>query len=103
MIIFIIYLAGCVHAGVGREGLNNILTTMNLPEMTNTMWYARMEEIENPVTNVTSKTFEQALDEEKRASTEAGETGIKFSFDAGWQHRGSGRSYNSASGNIAFY
>lgn len=71
-----------------------------MPPISNSMWQARMAEIEKPVASVSSKTLKKALEEEKKASEDAGEAGIKFSFDAGWQSRGSGRSYNSASGKV---
>ena len=49
---------GCFHAGIGQEDLNNILTTVNMTEFSNSMWRARMEEIEIPVSKVATKTMQ---------------------------------------------
>ncbi len=75
---------------------------MNIHPISNGTWKARMEEIESPIVKVSTDTMNEALQKEKQATEADGENGVKFSYDAGWQQRGSGRCYNSASGKYSF-
>jgi cytochrome c551/c552 len=63
------------------------------------LWDKRQQEITPGLTSVVQESIAAALDEEKEATEAAGdEGGVSLSVDGAWQSRGSGRSYNSASG-----
>ena len=93
--------AGSIHAGIGeREQLNNLLSSMNIHPITQSLWTRLQQcEVGPALSKVAKESVVSALQEEHNATVAAGESGgVTLSVDGGWQSRGSGRSYNSASG-----
>ena len=97
-----IFVAGCIHAGFGLEQLNNLLTTVNISPVSNSLWTRKQQEISEPLAQVVEESVTSALFAEQNATIAAGEgDSICVSVDGAWQSRGSGRSYNSASGHAS--
>ncbi len=64
------------------------------------LWNARLEETSPSLKTVVQESVQAALKEEHAISVAEGkERGVTIAVDGAWQSRGSGRSYNSASGN----
>ena len=96
---------GCLHAGMGNTHLNNLLSTMNIPNMNHCLFKRREREVGNAVENVAGKSCEMNLNLEKKVSEQLsgpstdGLAGIAVSYDMGWQKRG--RGHNSLTGHGA--
>ena len=94
-----LFALGSIHAGIGLEQLSNLLSSMNIHPISNDLWAKRQEEIAPALSEVAKTSVSFALYNELDAAITAGEdNGINISVDGAWQSRGSGRSYNSASG-----
>ena len=95
---------GSLHVGTGQTQLNNLLTTINVPPISNVLFKRREREIGNAVENVTKKSCRQVVEQEKKKADEKSQNqggenslvGIAVSYDMGWQKRGKG--HNSLTG-----
>ncbi|XP_062621637.1 uncharacterized protein LOC134283204 [Saccostrea cucullata] len=93
------------HAGLGPYQVSNFLTALNLPSIHPSTLRARENEIGATLRNYTQESCDEALLKEANLTSKSGEdhededdtSPINISFDAAWQKRGSGRSYNSHS------
>ena len=93
---------GMIHSGIGEAHLNNLLSTMNLPQISHQCVKERETEIGSVMESLAKKSVNAALKKEFELSlkdTSMGQqTGIEVSSDAAWQKCGLQRSYNSLSG-----
>ena len=93
---------GMIHSGIGEAHLNNLPSTMNLPQISHRCLKERETEIGSAMESLAKKLVDAALKKEFELSlkdTSMGQqTGIEVSSDAAWQKCGSQRSYNSLSG-----
>ena len=92
-----------IHAGIGQSHLNNLLSTLNIPQISHTSLKDREEEIGAVIETFANNSVDAALMQEKELAAkemhiEDSVPGIEISSDAAWQKRGSQRSYNSLSG-----
>ena len=100
---------GMLHAGIGPSHVNSLLTSVNLPAVSENTLKAREREIGPVFEKVAKDSCGKAVEKEKskwlgeslhsgkRASNEQQESvGIGASYDAGWQKRGKG--HNSLTG-----
>ena len=96
--------SGMLHAGIGETHLNNLFTTMNLPQITHRSLKKCENEIGPILESFAKQSAANALMQEKELSekqaeeSETGSFGINVSVDTAWQKRGSQRSYSSLSG-----
>ena len=95
--------SGMLHAGIGETHLNNLLSTVNLPQISPRILKVREEEIGSAMQTFAKASVDSALMKEQELTNNAIHTGdripgIEISSDAAWQKRGSQRSYNSLSG-----
>jgi hypothetical protein len=96
--IFLFLHTAAVHAGIGLEPLNNFLAGMNMHPISNSLWTAQLKERGPSLEAVVQESVNAALEEERATVSEGEDEGMTISVDGAWQSRGSGRSYNSASG-----
>ena len=90
---------GAIHAGLGLEQLNNLLSSINVHPVSNTLWSNRHREVAPALSKIVKDSVSSALQDEHNATVASGESsGVTISVDGAWQSRGSGRSFNSASG-----
>ena len=61
---------GSLHIGIGQTHLNNLLTTLNVPSMSNVLFKRREREIGKEVENVAKKSCNQMLEKEKKNAEE---------------------------------
>ncbi|XP_061180737.1 uncharacterized protein LOC133189369 [Saccostrea echinata] len=93
------------HAGLGPYQVSNFLTALNSPSIHPSTLRARENEIGATLRNYSNESCDEALLEEANLTSKSREdpddeddtSPINISFDAAWQKRGSGRSYNSHS------
>uniref|UniRef100_K1PE21 Mutator-like transposase domain-containing protein n=1 Tax=Magallana gigas TaxID=29159 RepID=K1PE21_MAGGI len=91
------------HAGLGPYQVSNFLTALNLPSIHPSTLRARENEIGSTLKTYTKESCDEALLSEASATSKSGKdeeddtSPINITFDAAWQKRGSGRSYNSRS------
>ena len=98
-VTFISLFVGSIHAGLGLEQLNNLLSSINVHPISNKLWSNRQHEVAPALSKVADDSVASALQEENDATIASGDTGgVTVSVDGAWQSRGSGRSYSSASG-----
>ena len=94
-----------LHAGIGPTHVNSLLTSINLPAVSENTLKAREREIGPVIERVAKESCGKALEVEKsqwmdesfnsaKASNEG--VGIGASYDGGWQKRGKG--HNSLTG-----
>ncbi|XP_076088177.1 uncharacterized protein LOC143058580 [Mytilus galloprovincialis] len=133
---------GMYHSGIGPIQLNNLFTSLNLPNVSESLIRRRCEEVGPILENIAQQSVDNALFEEgsltktcnlqadndsdaihaiasgsETATSSSGiastdntypvcgpisVTGITASADGAYQRRGSGRCYNSLSGNYIF-
>ena len=98
--------SGMIHAGIGQSHLNNLLSTLNIQQISHTSLKDREEEIGAIIETSANNSVDAALKQEqeltvKEKYVEDGVPGIEISSDAAWQKRGSQRSYNNLSGNAS--
>ena len=58
----------CVHAGIGQETLNNLLSTLNIHLVSNGMWVRRLSEVGSGFMQVAERSVSDALQKEKDAT-----------------------------------
>lgn len=96
-----------LHAGIGPNYMNSLLTSSNLPAVAKNTLKARERKIGPVIGKVVKESCETALQLEKTKwiSTEASDgseiIGIGASYDTGWQKRGKG--HNSLTGNSPIF
>uniref|UniRef100_A0ABD2X077 Mutator-like transposase domain-containing protein n=1 Tax=Trichogramma kaykai TaxID=54128 RepID=A0ABD2X077_9HYME len=100
--------AGTVDAGIGETQLNALLTSMNIEPVSSSLLKRYERKVGKCIEKAAIESCSQSLEEEISLTENAndivldnnvpGMSGLTFSFDAGWQKRGTGRSYNSLSG-----
>ncbi|VDI14592.1 Hypothetical predicted protein, partial [Mytilus galloprovincialis] len=84
-----------INAGLGERQVNTLLSGLNIPPLGKRM-------LELHYKKVAKETVDQALCEEvELTKRNKDQDSITAAVDAGWQMRGSGRSYNSLSGHCS--
>lgn len=91
---------GMYHSGIGPVQLNNLFTSMNLPNISESLIRRRCDEVGPVLEDLAEESTSKALCEEGHlsATNSIESTGITASADGAYQRRGSGRCYNSLSG-----
>ncbi|VDI84350.1 Hypothetical predicted protein [Mytilus galloprovincialis] len=84
-----------INAGMGPSHLNNFLTGCNIPPVDASTLRKKQKELAPVIIEAAEASCKEAQREELECS-ECSE--LEGSFDAGWQKRGSGWSYNSHTG-----
>ena len=82
-----------LHAGIGHTHLTNLLTTMNLPDISHRSLRQQEDEIGTVLESYAKRSADSALLEEKELTEmnnkESEHIGIEVSVDSAWQKRGS--------------
>ncbi|XP_062588873.1 uncharacterized protein LOC134250528, partial [Saccostrea cucullata] len=87
-----------VNAGIGERQLNTLLSDLNIPPVSHTTLLARQRDVGIAFREMAKESTEKALQEEiNLTKRKTGSEDLTVSVDAGWQKRGSGRSYDSLS------
>lgn len=89
-----------LHAGIGPCHVNALLTSINIPPVSQSTFKAREREVGPAIEEVAKTSCKEAMEVEKefwRKETEE-VVSIGASYDMGWQKRGKGR--NSLTGQI---
>lgn len=87
-----------IHAGVGADQINTILASLNIPPVSYQTIADQQTEAGKVIEEVAMSSTNEWLQEEVRLSQNKM---IDVSVDAGWQKRGSGKSYDSLSGHCS--
>lgn len=89
-----------VHSGIAVRQLNSLLSELNIPTVYYKTINVRLKETGKIVEKVAKESTDEPLQNEVKAVEQ---TNGKFvvAVDAGWQKRGSGRSYDSLSGHCS--
>lgn len=64
----LLYFSASIHAGIGVEQLNNLLTALNIHPISNTLWSSRLEETAPALEAIVQESVTSALQEEKAAT-----------------------------------
>ncbi|XP_062579139.1 uncharacterized protein LOC134241063 [Saccostrea cucullata] len=97
-------LQGCsiVHVGIGAMQVNSLLSELNIPPVSHAMLDKRQKEIGRAVEDIAAESMSDALQKElEMMNEEMNENGLVVAVDAGWQKRGSGKTYDSLSGHCS--
>ena len=103
---------GMLHAGIGPTHVNAILTSMNVPAVSENTLKAREREVWPVIENVAKNSCLEALEREKScwvseniyqepSSRNVNNIAIGVSYDMGWQKRGKG--HNSLTGKCSIH
>lgn len=93
---------GMMHSGIGPSQVNALLSSLNIPTVSTRTLQNRQNELGTVMEKVAEDTKRSSLHEEIQATLESeGTDGLTVSVDAGWQKRGSGRSFDSLSGHCS--
>ncbi|CAC5385032.1 unnamed protein product [Mytilus coruscus] len=87
-----------INAGMGPSHVNNFLTGCNIPPVDASTLRKKQKELAPSIIEAAEASCKEAQREELECS-ESSE--LEGSFDAGWQKRGSGWSYNSHTGHAS--
>lgn len=93
-----------LHSGQGATSVNAFLTTLNLPSYHHKSLKRRERESGPEIESLAKRLCEESLKREKELASaslgtdNASTVDLTVSYDAAWNKRGSGRSYNSKSG-----
>lgn len=91
-----------INAGVGGRQINSILTSLNIPPVSEPTLRSRQKEIGPVIELVAEDSIENSIAEEIRLTEEnSGDGRLTVSVDGAWQKRGSGRSFDSLSGHCS--
>nr|XP_022290026.1 uncharacterized protein LOC111101728 [Crassostrea virginica] len=94
--------AGMIHTGIGPAQVNGLLTALNIPPVSTRTLQARQNETGLAVESVAEESMQECLEEEIQETVRnEGNEDLTVSVDAGWQKRGSGRSFDSLSGHCS--
>lgn len=95
-----------VHAGIGPTHVNSLLTSMNIPSVSNSTLNRRQKEAGAAIEEVARESCTQSLHHEKEAQMKIQShsendksndlVNLTVSYDMGWQKRG--RAHNSLTG-----
>ncbi|VDH95061.1 Hypothetical predicted protein [Mytilus galloprovincialis] len=88
-----------INAGMGPSHVNNFLTGCNIPPVDASTLRKKQKELAPVIIEAAEASCKEAQREELECS-ECSE--LEGSFDAGWQKRGSGWSYNSHTGKLYY-
>ena len=98
-------ISGMLHAGIGEAHVNKFLTAIGINPVSNGMLKRRERDFGSCQEELVMELCEEAMEEEGRLSqksdTDVNSVSVRASADAGWQKRGSGRSYSSLSGHAS--
>ena len=98
-------ISGMLDAGIGEVHVNKFLTVIDRSPVSNGMLKRREREVGSCVEELAKELCEEAMEEEGRLSrksdTDVNSISVHASAAAGWQKRGSGRSYSSLSGHAS--
>ena len=86
-----------LDARMGATLVNKFLTSLGVPPLSPCTIKKREKEI-GPMVEALAKESRKATKEKEIALSKETGSGIAASYGAGWQRRGSGRTYNSLSG-----
>lgn len=91
---------GMLHAGIGPSHVNALLTSINIPPVSQSTFKAREREVGPAIEEVAKASCEEAMEVEKECWRKETEevVSIGASYDMGWQKRGKG--HNSLTGLI---
>ena len=103
---------GMLHAGIGPTHVNAILTSMNVPAVSENTLKAREREVGPVIENFAKSSCLEALEREKScwvseniyqepSSRNVNNIAIGVSYDMGWQKRGKG--HNSLTGKCSIH
>ncbi|XP_061171002.1 uncharacterized protein LOC133180520 [Saccostrea echinata] len=93
---------GMVHTGMGPSQVNALLTSLNIPPISSRTLQNRQNETGTVMEKTAVETTRSSLHDEIQATLEyEGTDELTVSVDAGWQKRGSGRSFDSLSGHCS--
>ena len=81
-----------INAGMGPSHVNSFLTGCNIPPVDESTLRKKQKELAPIIINAAETSCKSAQIEELECSSS---NELEGSFDAGWQKRGSGWSYNS--------
>ena len=81
------------HAGIGPTHVNNFLSSLNVPPVSDRMLRNREKEIGQVVEQLAKESCQKAAHAEQ---LQTGESRISMSYDMGWQKQG--RAMNSLTG-----
>lgn len=89
---------GMLHAGIGPSHVNALLTSINIPPVSQSTFKAREREVGPAIEEVAKASCEEAMEVEKECWRKETEevVSIGASYDMGWQKRGKG--HNSLTG-----
>ncbi|CAG2217615.1 unnamed protein product [Mytilus edulis] len=91
-----------IHTGLGERQVNGFLSTLNIPPVSHRMFDERQKEIGTVLEEIAEKSMKEWTEKEKSMTKEcSGNEDITVAVDAGWQKRGSGRSYDSLTGHCS--
>ncbi|XP_063446744.1 uncharacterized protein LOC134726274 [Mytilus trossulus] len=91
-----------IHTGLGERQVNGFLSTLNIPPVSHRMFDQRQNEIGTILEEIAEKSMKEWTEKEKSMTKEcSGNDDITVAVDAGWQKRGSGRSYDSLTGHCS--
>ncbi|XP_061190963.1 uncharacterized protein LOC133199106 [Saccostrea echinata] len=94
--------AAMVHVGIGVTQVNSLLSELNIPPVSHAMLDNRQKEIGRAVQDIAAESMSNALQKELgMMNEEMNEKGLVVAVDAGWQKRGSGKTYDSLSGHCS--
>ncbi|XP_062581909.1 uncharacterized protein LOC134243696 [Saccostrea cucullata] len=94
--------AAIVHVGIGATQVNSLLSELNIPPVSHAMLDKRQKEIGRAVEDIAAESMSDALQKElEMMNEEMNENGLVVAVDAGWQKRGSGKTYDSLSGHCS--
>ena len=86
-----------LHAGIGPSHENALLTSINIPPVSQSTFKAREREVGPTIEEVAKTSCKEAMEVEKefwRKETEE-VVSIGASYDMGWQKRGKGHNNNN--------
>ena len=94
---------GMLHAGIGPSHVNALLTSINIPPVSQSTFKAREREVGPAIEELAKASCEEAMEVEKECWRKEAEevVSIGASYDMGWQKRGKG--HNSLTGLINYY
>nr|XP_006819930.1 PREDICTED: uncharacterized protein LOC102802238 [Saccoglossus kowalevskii] len=93
------HIVGIIHTGIGERQFNLLLSVLNIPGIHHKSLKEREREAGTVLCNIAQESCKKIIEEEtlktKKRNLDCGHN-ISASYDAGWQKRGSGRTFNSS-------
>ena len=91
--------AALLHCGIGLDKLIDILKIMNIP----CLHKRHLKKRERTVGPVIESLAKKRCLESNSVIRQSDSSGVRYSYDMGWQRRSSGRNYNSMSGHGSIF